>query len=108
MRTAIILAPDDSRLLTAFGMPLARRLTIVASKMSIERFFVIGKVDSLIPILSDLVPLRNFYSLESGDLLQEVIELLDIKRLYSHVLAGVLRTTVTQFYIDSLNVIRLA
>ncbi len=50
----------------------------IASKMGIERIFVIGKVDSLIPILSDLVPLRNFYSLESGDLLEEVIERLDI------------------------------
>ncbi|MGA2405003.1 MAG: CDP-alcohol phosphatidyltransferase family protein [Syntrophobacteraceae bacterium] len=78
MRTAVILAPDERGMLTAFGIPSVRRLAIVASKAGIERIFVIGKVDSLIPILSDLVPLRNFYAVESVDMLGQEIERLDI------------------------------
>jgi phosphatidylglycerophosphate synthase len=78
MRTAIILARDDRGLLTAFGVPLVRRLAILASRMGIERIFVIGKIDSLISILSDLVPPGDFHSLGSGDLLEDVIERLDI------------------------------
>lgn len=78
MRTAVILAPDDRGTLKAFGIPCVRRLAVAASKTGVERIFVIGKVGSLIPILADLVPLSNFYAVESEGLLGQVIEGLDI------------------------------
>jgi len=78
MRTVVILAPDERGMLRAFGIPSVLRLAVVASKVGIERVFVIGKVNSLIPILSHLVPLPNFYAVESVDMLGQVIQGLDI------------------------------
>ena len=81
MRTAVILAPDERGMLKAFGIPSVLRMAVVASKVGIERILVIGKLNSLIPILSHLVPLPNFYVVESVDMLGQVIQGLEIDGL---------------------------
>ncbi len=78
MRVAIILASDENGQLRVFGIPSARRLILLASQIGVQTIHVIGHVDSLRPILFDLLPPESFHPVEDPDRFDEVVNSLDI------------------------------
>lgn len=73
-KIAIILAPDEKGRQTVFGVPTVRRLTLLTRQVGLTEIHIIGKVKSLQPILSDLIPLERFHPLEDPASLRRVIE----------------------------------
>jgi phosphatidylglycerophosphate synthase len=71
---AIILAPDDKGLVTVFGIPAARRLILLALQLGLKEIHIIGRVKSLRPVLSDLVPLERFHPVDNPASLGQVVE----------------------------------
>lgn len=69
----IILATDDDGRLPVFGIPTVRRLVLLASQLGIQTMHVIGRVDSLRPILSDLLPPKSLHRIEDGEHLDQVV-----------------------------------
>ena len=72
--TAIILVPDDKGRQTVFGIPAVRRLTLLARQVGLTEIHVIGKVKTLQPILSDLIPPERFYPAEDLPSVGRVVE----------------------------------
>ena len=63
--SAIILAPDDKGLQPLFGVPAVRRLALLARQMGLRAVHVIGHVEPLMPLLTDLIPQNAFHA--AGD-----------------------------------------
>jgi phosphatidylglycerophosphate synthase len=78
VRTAVILAPDENGQLPVFGIPSARRLVLLASQIGVQTIHVIGRVDSLRPILSDLLPSEAFHLIEDPERLDKVANSLEL------------------------------
>jgi len=72
-KIAIILAPDDKGLVTVFGIPAVRRLTLLALQCGLKEIHIIGQVKSLQPVLSDLVPLERFHPVDNPASLGQVV-----------------------------------
>ncbi len=60
IKSAIVLAPDDSGIQPLFGIPVARRLVLILQKLGIDSIHVIGRVETLQPVLCDLLPPESF------------------------------------------------
>jgi phosphatidylglycerophosphate synthase len=71
---AILLAPDDKGLQAVFGIPVVRRLTLLALQLGLREIHIIGQVKALQPILSDLVPPERFHPAEEPASLGAVVE----------------------------------
>jgi len=78
VRSAIILSPDENGQLPVFGIPSARRLVLLASQIGVQTIQVIGRVDPLRPILSDLLPPEAFHPVEDPGRLDNVVNGLDL------------------------------
>ncbi len=78
VRTAIMLAPDENGRLPVFGIPSARRLVLLASQIGVQTIHVIGRVDSLRPILFDLLSPESFHPVEDLERLDEVVNALEL------------------------------
>jgi phosphatidylglycerophosphate synthase len=73
-RVAIILAPDDRGLRKVFGIPAVRRLTLAMRKLGLEEINIIGRVEALQPVLSDLLPPQRFLRVEGPGSLPRIAE----------------------------------
>ena len=73
-KTAIILAPDDKGLRGVFGIPAVRRLSLLTFQLGLTEIHIVGQVQALQPILSDLVPPERFHPVEDPASLGRVIE----------------------------------
>jgi phosphatidylglycerophosphate synthase len=71
-RTAIILAFDDEGMEPVFGIPATRRLVFLLARLGFGDIHLVGRVNSFIPILSDLVPPQSFHSAETEESLERV------------------------------------
>jgi phosphatidylglycerophosphate synthase len=78
MKTAIILARDDKGTEPLYGVPAARRLVVILTRLGFGDIHVVGRVDSLLPILSDLVPERSFHSIATWEALERFAGNLEI------------------------------
>ena len=72
IKSAVILAPDDNGAQPVFGMPAVRRLTLLARKAGVEQIHVVGDIDPLVPVLSDLIPLQAFHPASGNGVLGRV------------------------------------
>jgi hypothetical protein len=66
LKAAIIMAPDDTGAMPVFGIPAARRLTLLAQTQGIEKVYVISRTDALQALLADLIPPTSFYRIETS------------------------------------------
>jgi phosphatidylglycerophosphate synthase len=71
---AIILAPDRSGLQKVFGIPVIRRIVLLARQAEIVPVHIIGQVDLLVPLLSDFLSPASFHRLEDASSLSWVVE----------------------------------
>ncbi|MEJ2724258.1 MAG: CDP-alcohol phosphatidyltransferase family protein [Deltaproteobacteria bacterium] len=71
---AIILAPDRSALQKVFGIPVIRRIVLLARQAEIFPVHIIGQVDLLVPLLSDFLSPASFHRLEDASSLSRVVE----------------------------------
>jgi phosphatidylglycerophosphate synthase len=78
VKAAIILAPDENGRLLVFGIPSARRLVLLAFQIGVQTVHLLGRVDSLRPILSDLLPLESFHPVEDPERLDPVVNGLNL------------------------------
>ncbi len=78
VRTAIIIAPDENGRLPVFGIPSVRRLVVLVLQLGVQTIHVIGRVDSLRPILFDLLSPESFHPVEDLDRFDEVVNGLDL------------------------------
>ena len=67
IKSAIILAPNDNGLQPLFGIPVVRRLVLILRKLGIDPINVIGRVDTLQPVLSGLIPPHSFQPADRPD-----------------------------------------
>jgi phosphatidylglycerophosphate synthase len=72
-KIAIILAPDDKGLRAVFGIPAVRRLSLLTFQLGLTEIHVVGQVQALQPVLSDLVPPKRFHPVEEPAFLSRVI-----------------------------------
>ncbi len=77
-KIAIILAPDDKGLVAVFGIPAVRRLTLLALQLGLKEIHIIGQVNALRPVLSDLVPPERFHPVDNPASLGQAVERLDL------------------------------
>ncbi|HOI94831.1 MAG TPA: CDP-alcohol phosphatidyltransferase family protein [Syntrophobacter fumaroxidans] len=78
VRTAVILASDDKGMAPVFGIPAARRLTLHLVRLGFTHIHLVGRVNSYVPVLSDLVPERCFHPVLNGESLERVVRELGI------------------------------
>lgn len=79
-KTALIIATDDNGAQSLFGIPNARRLVILASKLGFDKVHLFGRVDSLRSIISDLLPPQHFHPADDLPQLQAAIGRIEIGR----------------------------
>lgn len=73
IETAVILAPDDRGLIPLFGVPAVRRLVLHLRRLGFCDIHVVGRVEPLIPILTDIVPRRFFHPIEAEGSIDELV-----------------------------------
>jgi phosphatidylglycerophosphate synthase len=74
VRTAIVIALDDEGMEPVFGIPAARRLVLLLDRLGFADIHMVGRVNSFIPILSDLLPHRSFHSISPEESLEKVVQ----------------------------------
>jgi phosphatidylglycerophosphate synthase len=72
-RTALIIAPDMTGLQPVFGVPAVRRLVILTKRLGFESTHLMGKVEKLAPLLSDLMPGQFLHSVEDEGSLDDTV-----------------------------------
>ena len=78
VKTAVILAPDEKGLLPIFGISSIRRLVMLILRIGVQRIYVIGHVNPLRPIISELLSPDSFHALEDPKLLDQVLNSLTL------------------------------
>jgi len=78
MKSAIIVAPDDSGLQPLFGIPVVTRLVLIIRKLGIESIYVIGQIEILRPALSGLIPPHSFLQSDEPELAASTADRLEI------------------------------
>jgi phosphatidylglycerophosphate synthase len=73
IKTAVILAPDDKGSIPIFGVPAIRRLVLILTRLGFCDVHVVGRLNPLVPVLTDLVPRRFFHLVETDQSLEEVV-----------------------------------
>lgn len=73
-KTAFIIAPDDSGAQPVFGIANVRRIVLLASKLGFNNIHLFGRIDSFIPLLSDLLPHGSFHAVDDPAQLHRAIE----------------------------------
>ncbi|MFZ2447126.1 MAG: CDP-alcohol phosphatidyltransferase family protein [Syntrophobacteraceae bacterium] len=78
VKSAIIVAPDDSGLQPLFGIPVVRRLVLILRKLGIGSIHVIGRTEALRPVLTGLIPPRFFQPADGPDAAVSAADRLDL------------------------------
>lgn len=78
IKTAIILAPDEKGELPVFGISVIRRIVLLVRQIGIQTIYVVGRVNPLRPIVSDLLTPIAFHQVEDPELLDRVLNSLAI------------------------------
>jgi len=73
IRSAIIVAPDEKGSLPVFGIPAVRRLVLLALQMGFETIQIVGKVNPLRPLVSDLLALEALHQVDDLESLDQVV-----------------------------------
>lgn len=77
-RTAIILGQDGTGLATLFGVPAVRRLTLILRRLGFEKIHILGFVDMIAPVLSDLVSPASLHRIGEGESLDTAIARMEL------------------------------
>jgi len=101
IRSAVIVAPDEKGRLPVFGIPAVRRLVLLAQQMGFERIHILGQVNPLRPVLSDLLSPEAFHQVGDPELLDQVVNKLALSKTES-VLALKANHVVDQFSLRQL------
>jgi len=101
IRSAVIVAPDEKGRLPVFGIPAVRRLVLLALQMGFERIHIVGQVNPLRPVLSDLLSPEAFHQVGDPELLDQVVNKLALSKTES-VLALKANHVVDQFSLRQL------
>jgi phosphatidylglycerophosphate synthase len=80
IRSAIIVALDQKGLLPVFGIPAIRRLVLLALQMEFETIEIVGDVNPLRPVVSDLLSPEAFHQIEDSERLDQVVNKLALSR----------------------------
>jgi len=80
IRTAIIVAPDEKGRLPVFGIPAIRRLVLLALQMGFETIHIVGHVNPLRPVVSDLLSPEAFHQVGNPELLDQVVNKLALSK----------------------------
>ena len=78
--SVIIVAPDEKGLLPLFGIPAIRRLVLLALQMGFEMIQIIGKVNPLRPVVSDVLPPDAFHQVDDLEGLDQVSDKLALSK----------------------------
>ncbi len=70
----ILLAPNDSGLEMVYGLPVARRLVLLAKRLGIHSVHVIGHTNPYKPLLSDILPDNAFHVVEDRSSLMDAVK----------------------------------
>lgn len=74
LNTALIIASDDNGVQPVFTVPNVRRLVLLATRLGFNNIHVIGRIDPVIPIVSDLLPAGSFHSAEKLSQLNDIVQ----------------------------------
>ena len=78
IRAAVILATDEKGLEQVFGIPAVRRLILLIRQMGLEAVHLVGHVNSLLPIISDLISPNEVHPLEDPASLDRLVQKLHL------------------------------
>lgn len=78
IKSAVILAPDDNGVQTIFGMPAVRRLVLLVRKGGVEQIHIVGEIDPLLPVLSDLLPEQAFHAARGDESVTHIADQLNL------------------------------
>ncbi len=78
IKSAVIFALDDIGAQPIFGMPAARRLVLLARKTGVEQIHVVGDIEPLLPVLSDLLPREAFHAAADDESLTRMADSLEL------------------------------
>ncbi|MGV8074727.1 MAG: CDP-alcohol phosphatidyltransferase family protein [Syntrophobacteraceae bacterium] len=67
IKSAVIVAPDDGGIQPVFGIPAVRRLVLILKKLGFESIKIIGNIEPIELLLTDLVPSYCFYPADRAD-----------------------------------------
>ncbi len=73
-KTALIIASDNNGLQPVFTVPNVRRLILLVTRLGFDNIHVIGRIDSVAPIVSDLLPYGSFHSTEEVSQLNDIVQ----------------------------------
>jgi phosphatidylglycerophosphate synthase len=77
LKAALIIATDERALKKVFGTAVVRRVVLMIVQAGLK-VHIVGHVRPLIPILSDLIPEKNFYEGETRDIFEKSVKELDL------------------------------
>lgn len=80
IRNVIIVAPDEKGLLPVFGIPAIRRLVLLALQMRFETIQIVGKVNPLLSVVSDLLAPEALHQVDDSESLEQVVSKLALSR----------------------------
>ncbi len=73
-KKAVLLAPDGKGRGEVFGIPAVRRLILLHLQLGVREIHLIGQVNTLQPVLADLVPPERFHQTENPEGLDGVVQ----------------------------------
>ncbi len=72
----VILVPDGRGMTPLFGVPAVRRLVLLARRMGLKPLYLVGRVEAVRAVLSDLLPASAFRAVEETDALERIVRAL--------------------------------
>jgi phosphatidylglycerophosphate synthase len=78
IRTALILATDETGLQPVFGIPAVRRLVLQAFQIGLRSVRVVSRQGSIIPVLSDLISPDAFHLITNLEELKGILRIVDL------------------------------
>ena len=67
IKSVIIVAPDDGGIRPVFGIPAVRRLVLILKKLGFESINIIGNIEPIEQLLTDLIPSNCFHHADRAD-----------------------------------------
>lgn len=78
LNTALIIASDDNGIQPVFTVPNVRRLVLLAARLGFNDIHVIGRIDPVVPIVSDLLPDGSFHPAEELSQLDSIVQQMEL------------------------------
>ena len=79
-RTALLIAPDSNGDQLVFGIPNVRRLVKLVSGSGFGNIHLLGRIESFVPLLSDLLPPHHFHPAQDLDQTNQGLQQLVVEK----------------------------